>query len=889
MGNKKVIPPKLAGRFLLWFLRKDLAEEVQGDLREQFYTDLKRISGFQARLIYWFQVINYLRPFAIRNLNASYSNFYQYHMFQSHFKIGWRNLTKQKMYSAIKIGGLALGITACLLIALFVRNELSYERQFPDRDRIYRLIGVYGMKGVIPKNTYFPAPMASTLKKDFPEVEAAGRFVASELLGGGGKLVRRADKAENFYEEGIIYFDQELLNILKPRFEYGDLAQALSEPYTIAISKCIADKYFPGEDPLGKILIVNNNEKQSYRITGVFEDFPSTSHLQQYKLLMTLTGQEFWPGEQTFWSSSNYHTYIKVQPGTDVKQLSSKLTEGIVKTYWLSSWRKSGIVDADELANNVTLELQPISDIHLRSAGIWDGLSHGDIRFIWLFSAIAVFILIIACINFINLSTARAANRAREIGLRKVVGSSRGNMIWQFLSESVIFSLLSFILSLFLAYLLLPYFNGLSAKSLIFPWNEWWLLPLIIAVAVIVGLLSGLYPALYLSGFKPIKVLKGGFSQGSKSIKTRSILVIFQYTISAVMIIGTIIIYRQMNFILSKDLGFDKKQVLLIQGANLMGNRITAFKNELLKLSDVDYVSISDYLPVAGTQRNGDAFWKAGRKEVDNPLGGQRWRVDHDYIRTMGMTIIAGRDFDINIASDSQAVVINQSMAKALRFNDPVGHQITNNRQSWHVIGIVKDFNFESLTETIQPLCLEVGKGSSGVLVKINTTEISKTIEQVKSIWDQFTPKSDFRFTFLDERFAMTYANVQRMGRIFTGFAILTIIIACLGLFALSAYMVEQRRKEISLRLVMGAPLNNIFSLLTSNYLFLILISLTIAIPVSWYGMHKWLEDYVYRIKISWDVFVAAGLITVLIAILTISYLSIRAALSNPVDNLRSE
>jgi len=296
LANKKDIPPKLADRFLLWFLRDDLAEEVRGDLREQFYTNLGRISGFQARLIYWIQVINYLRPFAIRNLNASYSNFYHYHMFQSHFKIGWRNLTKQKMYSAIKIGGLALGITACLLIALFVRNELSYDRQFPDRDRIYRLIGVYRMKAVIPKNTYFPAPMAGTLKKDFPEVEAAGRFVASELLGGGGKLVRRADKAENFYEEGIIYFDQELLNILKPRFAYGDLSQALSEPYTIAIAKGIADKYFPGEDPLGKILIVNNNEKQSYRITGVFEDFPSTSHLHQYNLLMTLTGQEFWPG-----------------------------------------------------------------------------------------------------------------------------------------------------------------------------------------------------------------------------------------------------------------------------------------------------------------------------------------------------------------------------------------------------------------------------------------------------------------------------------------------------------------------------------------------------------------------------------------------------------------
>jgi putative ABC transport system permease protein len=369
----------------------------------------------------------------------------------------------------------------------------------------------------------------------------------------------------------------------------------------------------------------------------------------------------------------------------------------------------------------------------------------------------------------------------------------------------------------------------------------------------------------------------------------RSVLVIFQFTSSIVLIIGTFIIYQQMNFILSKKVGFDKEQVLLIQGANTMGEQLPTFKNELLKLSDVKNVSVSDYLPITGTKRNQNGFWKEGNTKEDASVGAQIWRVDHDYVKTMGMNIVEGRDFKIEMASDSQAVVINQAMAKELGLDDPIDQRITNGGSIWQVIGVIEDFHFETLKEDIRPLCLVIGNSSLVVSVKVNTTDMRGLLESVTSVWNQFSPNQAIRYTFLDESFALMYADVQRMGRIFTSFAVLAIIVACLGLFALSAFMVEQRIKEISIRLVLGASLNNIFRLLTQNFLMLVFISFVIAIPLAWYMMQQWLEDYEYKIQIGWEVFVLAGVMAVLIAILTISYQSIRAALMNPVDNLRAE
>ncbi|HMI67976.1 MAG TPA: ABC transporter permease, partial [Cyclobacteriaceae bacterium] len=459
---KQKVPPRLAQRVLTKFLRNELAEEVRGDLDEKFLSDLSKKSVFKAKVNYWYQVINYLRPFAIRNSKSTTIN--SIDMFQSYFKIGWRSLSKQRMYSAIKIGGFALGIASCLLIALFIKDELSYDQSYPDGDRIFRVVQAYNYLGESGKDVWFQAPFAKALKDDYPEIEKAGRYNSSELFGAGSKEIRRSDKIENTYEEGFVYFDQELLDILKIPFVYGNPVKALSEPHTIVITKRKADKYFSHEDPVGKAFILNNDEKNPFKIGGVIEDFPATSHLQ-FDFLMTMTGVQFWDNEQNDWGATNYPTYILLKPGADPKQFAKKM-QGMVEKYLFPFWIKQGVPNAKEMSKAGWFELQPVNDIHLRSEGIQDPVSHGDIRFVWLFGAVAAFILIIAMINFINLSTAKSANRAKEVGLRKTVGSLRVNIVNQFLTESLIYSFLSFVVGLFLAWLILPYFNLLSAKSI---------------------------------------------------------------------------------------------------------------------------------------------------------------------------------------------------------------------------------------------------------------------------------------------------------------------------------------------------------------------------------------------------------------------------------------
>jgi putative ABC transport system permease protein len=490
------------------------------------------------------------------------------------------------MYSAIKIGGFAMSIAACLLIALYIRDELRYDKNWAYADRIYRITGEYKFEGKLETGADWPAPMAKALKTDFPEVERSGRLMPHPLFYcAGSNQVRRTDVIQNNYEEGFTYADQDMLDILQVPMIYGDRKHALDEPNTMVISKRKADKYFPNQNPLGKTMILNNDNNRTYKIGGVIQDFPSTSHLH-YDFLLTMTGYQLWDNEQTTWEASNYYTYVLLKPGTNAAQFQNKL-KLIINKYYVERMKAAGDPQADDLAKNARILAQPISNIHLYSYDIDDGLEKGDIRFVWLFGAIAIFILVIACINFINLSTAKSANRAREVGLRKVVGSHRGGLVKQFLTESILFSVLSFVLGLLIAVLLLPYFNTLAAKSLAIPWTAWWVLPLMIGSAIVVGVMAGLYPSFYLSAFKPINVLKGQLSRGSKNSLLRNGLVVFQFTTSIILIIGTLVIYKQTHFMLNKKVGFDRDQVMLIQGTNTLDNKIEAFKNDLLKSSEI--------------------------------------------------------------------------------------------------------------------------------------------------------------------------------------------------------------------------------------------------------------------------------------------------------------
>lgn len=876
-------PPKWADRFLEWYCKPELLEEIQGDVYELFYKRIKEKGTETARRRFAWDVLRSFRLSTIKNFNLKLSPV----MIKSNFKIAFRQLRKQRMYSFIKIGGFALGIAACLLIALFVRDELSYDRQYEHVDQLYRVVGTFKDDGDIQKGVHFPAPFAKAIKEEFPEVELAGRFNSSELFGAGSREVRREDATQNTYEEGFIFADQELLELLEIPIIQGDPKRALAEPNTIVISQSIAEKYFPNENPVGKNLILDNLTDQPQRIGGVMADMPSTMHIN-YDFLMTMSGVEFWPGEQEFWRANNYHTYVRLQKNANTEALEDKLI-GILDKYLVPSMREAGNVDADKMIEKLSFNLQPIHQVHLHSEGIHDRLSHGDIRFVWLFGAIAGFILLLACINFINLSTARSANRAREVGMRKVVGSYRGQLISQFLTESVLLSVLSFVIGLQLAVIFLPFFNQLAGKSLTIPWTAWWLGPILLGSAVTIGLLAGIYPSFYLSRFKPIHVLKGNLSRGSKSAGMRNALVVFQFTTSIVLIISTFIIYRQVNFILNKKVGFDKEQVVLLHGAKTMRDKIGTFKKELTQLPEVSSATISDFLPIAGTKRNGNGFWKEGKTQEDSPVFGQMWRVDHDYIKTMGMRIVDGRDFSVDMPTDSQAVIINQTLAKELGLDDPIGKRITNTGFISEVIGVVEDFHFETMKEDIEGLCMAIGNQPAIVAAKVNAGDMDSFIPNVTKVWDQFSPHQSIRYTFLDENFAVMYADVRRMGRIFTSFAILAIIIACLGLFALSIFMVEQRSKEVSIRKVLGASIPNIFRLLTQDFLMLVLVALVIAIPLAWYLMQQWLQDYSYRIDIGWDVFVIAGIIAIFIAIVTVSFQALRAATDNPVKALQDQ
>lgn len=811
-------------------------------------------------------------------------------MIRNYLKIAWRQLRKQKMYAAIKIGGFALSIAACLLIGLYIRNEMSYDKQYPDANRIFRLVGVYNDNGKRNYDIQWPAPLPTAVKADIPQVELIARLMSNSLMGAENAELRPAGRQENTYENGITYADQQFLDIFQLPMVYGKRSQALAEPLTMVISKRIADKYFPGQNPVGKVMYLNDDKSQPYRIGGVMKGFPANSHLH-YDFLLTLTGKEFWQGEQTNWGAFNYPVYIKLRRDADAKLTEKKLSKDLVDNYFLPRWIKEGMKDASTQAAKISFTLQPIADINLYSYDMGDGLSHGDIRFIWLFGAIAAFILIIACINFINLATAKSTNRAKEVGLRKVVGSYRSGLIRQFLTESMLYSVLSFAIGLLMAWALLPYFNILASKSLSIPWGAWWLLPVILVAAFVVGIAAGLYPAFYLSAFKPALVLKGAVSAGSKNPLLRNSLVVFQFTASIILIISTIVIFSQMRYILNRKAGFDKDQVMLIEGTNTLGNSIKDFKTELSKLAAVKCASISDYLPVGDTKRNGNTFYNEGKTHTEAGVYGQFWQIDDTYLKTLDIKLVEGRNFSYNRPDDTagKSVIINQTLAKKLNLKNPIGKLVTNTHGDFRVIGVVKDFNFESMHEQVAPLMLHFGISPSMVTVKVNTANMKKVLPQITATWKSFAPNQPIRYTFLDQRFAAMYADVQRMGRIFTTFAILAIIIACLGLFALSAFMAEQRSREIGIRKVLGASVQGITTLLSMDFIKLVALSILIASPVAWWAMDKWLQGYAYRIEIQWWMFVAAGLSAVVIALFTVSFQSVKAAMANPIKSLKAE
>lgn len=815
-------------------------------------------------------------------------------MIKNNLKIAWRSLVKHKLYSAIKIGGFAFSIAACVLITLFIRHEVSYDRSYPDLGQLYRAVMTINDDGNLRKGTSFMAPFAPTMKANFPAVEHAGRLLPNPLFGAGSNQVSTAENPERLHEEGITYADQELLNVLQLPLVEGNPEHALDEPNTVVLTASKAAKYFPKGDALGKVIYLNDNTAKPYTVKGVLEDIPTNSHLHGFDFFLSLAGEPFYPGEQINWMATNYVTYFKLRPGTDIGQLGKKMAADMINNYYIPAAESAGR-QVSEYVKSATIIFQPLTDVHLYSQDIADYdvtmKSNGDIRFVWLFGGVAGFILLIACINFINLSTAKSASRAKEIGLRKVVGSYRSGLIRQFLTESTLYSLLSIVLGVALAWLFLPLFNLLAGKQLAFPWDNPWLFPIVALAVVAIGLLAGLYPAFFLSGFRPVYVLKGQLSLGTKNRLLRNGLVVFQFTTSIMLIVGTLIINSQMQFILNKKIGFDKDQVMVIQGTHTLGEQVQTLKDELEKLPEVQHVTVGDYLPVqmGGVKRNGNPIWNEGRVNEDIAAQGQFWEVDEDYLPTLGIRLVDGRNFNERMATDADAVIINQQMAKLLNLESAVGKRITNGGKDMLVIGVVEDFNFESIRDEVGGIVLALGNSPTMMAVKLNGQHMAESVAAISALWKEFAPNQAIRFTFLDESYAAMYESVQRTGMIFTCFAVLAIMIACLGLFGLAAFTTEQRTKEIGIRKVLGASVAGIVQLLSKDFIRLVLLALVIASPVAWWAMNQWLQDFAYRIDIQWWVFAVAGLAAVLIALATVSFQAVKAAVANPVDSLRDE
>ena len=803
-------------------------------------------------------------------------------MIKSYFKIAWRNLVRNKTFSLINIFGLSVGLTCFMLIAAFVYDELSYDRYAGNAKQMYR-VGIHlDANGGTTDFPMVDGAVGRGIKNAYPEVMTFTRY-----LNGGRLFARYNDK--QFKEEKTAFLDSNFLETFSIPLVEGDQRTALTEPKSMVISRATAIKYFDKESPLGKLLIFAN---EGYKITGVFEKVPANSHFH-FDLAMSINS--IWSDRPETWSNVSYFTYLVLKPGADAKQLEAKLPQLVAKFVVPEVQRDMGIslAEAQKSVNTFRFYLQPLTDVHLHSNTKYELEANGDINYLYIFGALAIFILLLACVNFTNLSTASAAKRSREVGIRKVMGSLKTQLVAQFLSESVLLSCFATIIALGIVYALLPAFNELSGKQIsIGFFLRYQSLLTAFGVSLLVGILAGIYPSFFLSAFKPIKVLKGTLSAQPRRSLLRSSLVVFQFAVSTALIIATIVVYRQLDYMQNKKLGYNKEQVLIIQDSYALGSNETSFKQKLLQDSRVVNATISWSVPTTGRMDGTQIFAKPIHpNDPRNEISAGIYRVDYDYLPTLGMQVAAGRNFSRDFPSDSSAVLVNEAAIRELGITgNPVGRTVVRSgRSEFTIVGVVKDFHFASAKQKIAPLMMLLGRNTGSVITKINTTDIKGFVAAVKKDWEAFGSNAPFSYSFLDDRFAALYAAEEKTGRIFTLFAIISVVIASLGLFGLVAYTTEQRTKEIGIRKVMGASVQQVLVLVSKEFLYLVLIAFGIAIPTTWWAMSKWLQDFDYRTNISWWVFAAAGMIALLIAVFTVSFQAIKAALMNPVKSLRSE
>jgi putative ABC transport system permease protein len=806
-------------------------------------------------------------------------------MFKNYFKTAFRNLLRSKGFSLVNIASLAIGITGCLVIALFVLDELQFDRSIAGGENVYRIYTERMDNNTVTKAAVVAPAIASYLDQHYPEVDTTTRILMS-----ADKFLFEVNQKTDYEEKGW-FTEASFFKIFPLAFEKGDPATALTMPSSMVITSELAKRYFGKEDPIGKTIKI---DKQDFIVTGILDPLPGHFHLD-FHYLMSLSSAGIAAERMQSWDWSQFYTYAKLKRGTNVQRLQDKF-QAYVKKEITPRQQQSGIT--------IIPYFQPLHNIHLQSADfVYDNAIRGNETYVKGLSIIALFVLIIACFNFINLATARSFRRAKEIGIRKVIGADRKQLIIQFIGETVLLSVLAVMIATIATLFIIPSLNSFTGKSINFnPITDPSIAFSLLVSGIVIGILAGIYPAFVLSGFQPIKVLKS-MKIGGNTIHAgwlRKGLVVIQFALSALLIVSSIIVYRQISYMNNKDLGFQKEQVLFFQVRSDVEKNLESFKSELRNSTHI--VSVTSGYGLPGDRFAGDNITIPG-KDGNKNYPANVFIGDHDYIKTLGLRLIAGRDFSRDMTTDEeQAFIINETAVKDFGFGTP--EKALGQRMNWdkwepdslhpvkegRVIGVVKDFNYKSLHEKIMTSVIQIyPKVVYKVAVKIRPDDIKSTIAYINKVWNKFSPGYPLAYQFMDESYGAMYRSEEKLGSLLWAFTIMAIVIGCMGLFALAALSAEQRVKEIGIRKVLGAGILNIVGLLSRNFLLLVLLASIIAFPIAWWAMNNWLDDFPYRITISIGVFLIATLAALAIAFITVSFQAIKAALANPVKSLRAE
>jgi putative ABC transport system permease protein len=858
MKTERDFQPRL-GRRILWFLLPDSEREsLVGDFDEIYLEKIKDKGKLVALLWYWSQVI-LLVPSSLKE-----SIYWSVLMFRNYLKIAFRNLIRHKGFSFLNITGLAIGMVCTILILFWVQHELSFDRYHKNGKNIYRILQHIQYSEIVTW-AINQGPLGPALKEEIPEIEEQARFCFAQW---------RMKYDDQIFVELGGYTDPSLFKMFTIPFVQGDPETALSDPRSMVLTEEVAQKIFGDEDPIGKTIHVGSD--YDFKVTGILQDIPDNSHFR-FKFLANMDFAKEVGRTVDYWKNSHFTTYVQLADNVSMEEANKKIYNFLDAKPTLEDWEK--------------LSLQPLFKIHLGSGIGYDAFGTGNTKYIVIFLAAALFILLIACINFMNLSTARSLLRSREVGLRKVVGAFRGQLIRQFLGEAIFQSLIAMILAVGLGMLLLPAFNQLARKN--FSAHLFWRPDIILGLVAILffaGFIAGFYPAFVLSKFRPVSVLKGTARTAGGGSFFRKALVVFQFSVAVILMVGSLVIYSQIHFMRNKDLGYDKENLVTLALNTIVQQNYEAFRNELLGKPNILNVTRVAGLPTYGFWFS-NSRWNWEGKDPDKDILFRANFVDYDYLEALKAPIVMGRNFSKDYGADATGIIINETSQKAMGFEDPIGKRVTLGEDNvYHIIGVVKDFHYVSLRSEIEPMILLLNpENCSSIMVRISSENTPETLKFMGGVWQKFAGEFEFDYRFLDESLDTLYRGEQQVGRIINVFTLLSVFISCLGLFGLASFMALRRTKEIGIRKVLGASISGVVVLLSKEFSKWVIVANLIAWPLSYFALNRWLQEFPYRTDIKLWIFVSTGLLTFVIAILTVSYQSLRAALSNPADSLRYE